>query len=390
MTSAASNANASLDASTAYACLMHVDAGEAEFVTRLRALRAGFWLGWLSIAAVVAGLALGLPTRHVATLLSLTVAASVANAAMSLVPWGRWLTASRGQALLDVWSAGLIGFVGSLVVIAGAHAGFDLLLFLVAPFLATVHGGWRRAIWLGATAVAYLVVMVVAADPLEAGAVAMRLALLVAATALALALARMVKREAAARARASARADLEHALLAESHHRVKNSLQTVADILLLGRPSGDGADAFDETAERIRSIAAVHRLLAERRGAAVSARTLLEAVAAAGAIEAHLEADERDLDPTCAQQLGIVANELMANAARHGRPPIRVRLHGQRPTILVVDDAGDAPEHCTERLGLQLVRQIVERGLGGSFTLSRAQPAGTRAEVRFDVERCAS
>jgi two-component sensor histidine kinase len=368
---------------------MH-DKHTPELETRLGALRAGFRLGWLSIAAVVAGLALGLPTSNTATLLVLTAAATAANAAMTLVPWERWLTASRGQVLLDLWSGGLIAFVGALVVTADAHAGFDLLLFLIAPFLATVHSGRRRAGWLAASGIAYLTVMALAPDPLEAGAVAMRLALLAAATTLALALARMVEREAEARAEASARADLEHALLAESHHRVKNSLQTVADILLLGRPAEAGAETFDETAERIRSIAAVHRLLAERRGAAVSAPALLEAVAAAAAVEAQLQAEERDLEPTCAQQLGIVANELIANAARHGRPPIRVLLHGEHPMVLEVLDAGEAPRDHSERLGLQLVRQIVERGLHGSFTLSPAVPAGTRAVVRFDADRCGS
>ena len=366
------------------------DESAADLEARLGAVHAGFWLGWLSIAAVVAALALGLPTRDSEVLLVLTSAAAVANAGMTLVPWRRWLTVSRGALVLDVWSLGLIGFVSALVVTAGAHAGFDLLLFLIAPFLATVHAGRRRVLWLAAAAVAYLTVMAIAPDPLESGAVAMRLALLAAMTTLALGLARMVRREAVARARASARADLERALLAESHHRVKNSLQTVADILLLGRPADASADTFDETAERIRSIAAVHRLLAERRGAAVSGPALLRAVAAAAAVDAHVDAEEHDLDPSCAQQLGVVANELIANAARHGRPPIHVLLHGDRPMVLEVCDAGDGPRDGGERLGLQLVRQVVERGLRGTFTLSQDTPTGTRAAVRFDPEPCGS
>jgi two-component sensor histidine kinase len=232
--------------------------------------------------------------------------------------------------------------------------------------------------------------MAVAPDPLAPATVALRLLLLTAATTLALALARMVGSEASARARADERAELEHALLAESHHRVKNSLQTVADILLLGRPVGPGAETFDETAERIQSIAAVHRLLAERRGTAVSAPALLAAVAAAAAVDTQLDAEPRELDPSCAQQLGIVANELISNAARHGRPPIQVLLHGQHPIVLQVRDAGDGPSDSVEHLGLQLVRQIVEHGLAGTFTLTAATPAGTCAQVTFDANQCAS
>lgn len=335
---------------------------------------------------MLAALALGLPTRHPAALLALTAAAGAANAAVTVAPWRRWLTGAWGRLLLDLWSAGLIALVAALVLMAGASAGFDLLLFLIAPFLATVHRSWRRVAWLSVAGVAYPAMMASAPNPLAAGAVALRLALLAAATTLA----RMVRRGAAARARASERAELEHALLAESHHRVKNSLQTVADLLLLGRPAGAGAETFDETAARIQSIAAVHRLLAERRGEAISAPTLLAAVAAAAAIDAHLDAEPRELDPTCAQQLGIVANELISNAARHGRPPIQVLLHGRQPMILEVRDAGDGPRDGVERLGLQLVRQIVEQGLAGTFTLSRATPTGTCAHVRFDANRCAS
>jgi two-component sensor histidine kinase len=362
----------------------------AELEAQLGALRAGFWLGWLSIVAVIAGLALGLHTRHPAVLVGLTAAAAAANAAVTLVPWRRWLEGATGRLLLDLWSGGLIAFAGALVMAAGARAGFDLLLFLIAPFLATAHRSWRRVAWLAIAATSYSVMMAAAPAPLATGEVLMRLALLAAATTLALALARMVMREASARARASERAELEHALLAESHHRVKNSLQTVADILMLGRPAGPGAEKFDETAARIRSIAAVHRLLAERRGEAVSAPALLTAVAAAAAVDAQLDAEPRELSPTHAQQLGIVVNELISNAARHGRPPVHVSLHGNAPALLEVRDAGDGPRNGTEQLGLQLVRQIVEHGLAGTFTLSAGAPAGTCAQVRFDPNRCGS
>jgi two-component sensor histidine kinase len=366
----------------------------AEFEARLGALRTGFWLGWLSIAAVVAALALGMHTRHPGALVALTAVASAANVAVTMVPWRRLLAAARGRLLLDLWSAGLITFACALIVIAGAHADFDLLLFLVVPFLATVHRSWRRVSWLAVAAVSYPVVEAVAPAPLGTAEVAMRMALLVAATVLALVLAWMVGREATARARANQRAELEHALLAESHHRVKNSLQTVADILMLGRPDGAGAEKFDETAARIRSIAAVHRLLAERGGEAVSAPELLAAVAGAAAVDARLDIEPHQLAPACAQQLGIVANELISNAAQHGRPPIHVQLRNDpahaRPIVLEVSDAGAGPNGGEERLGLQLVRQIVERGLMGSFTLSGDPEAGTCASVRFDADRCAS
>jgi two-component sensor histidine kinase len=360
---------------------------QAELEFRFRAMRAGFWLGWLSIAAVLTGLALGLAREHRLLLLALTLAAAFAHAAAMSVPWRRVLGATRGRLLLDLWSAGLVGFVTLLVVLAGAHANFDLLLFLVLPFIATVHIGWRRVLWLSVATLAFAAAMAVAPAPLSLGAVAMRAGLLAASVALALALARATAREAAARAEASARAELEHALLAEAHHRVKNSLQTVADLLLLARPGGDAGHAFDDTAARIRSIAAVHRLLAEASGGAVAAQALLDSVAHALDREVAVAADGVELEAATAQKLGIVANELLANALRNGRPPVSVRLTGDPELRLRVDDRGEGCDGRGPGLGLQLVRQIVAQGLGGSFSLERLPGGGTRAEVVLPAQR---
>jgi hypothetical protein len=66
---------------------------EAEREVRLAALRAGWWLGWLSIAAVLAGLALDIPARHRPALIALTVAAAAAHAVVMLLPWQGWRAA---------------------------------------------------------------------------------------------------------------------------------------------------------------------------------------------------------------------------------------------------------------------------------------------------------
>jgi two-component sensor histidine kinase len=358
---------------------------EVELEFRWRAVRAGFWLGWLSIGAALTGLLLGLAPDQRPLLLGLVLAAAFAHTVAMAVPWRRWLAATRGQLLLDLWSGGLIAFVALLILLAGAHENFDLLLFLVLPFIATVQVGWRRGLWLGLAAVAFAVAMAIAPAPLPLGAVAMRALLLAVAVLLALGLARATAREAAARAEASARAELEHALLAEAHHRVKNSLQTVADLLLLARPEGADGRAFDHTAARIRSIAAVHRLLAEARGGVVASDAVLGAVAAAVGPEVIVEADAIELDAAVAQKLGVVANELIANAVQHGRPPVTVGLERGQPLRLRIEDAGGGSDGIHQGLGLQLVRQVVEQGLGGCFTLGSRPAGGTRAEVTFEA-----
>jgi two-component sensor histidine kinase len=272
----------------------------------------------------------------------------------------------RGRAALDAWCAGLIGFVLLLLVEGGPS--FALLLFLVTPFIAVVHDGRRRVVWLAASLASCATASVLLRLPV--GATAMRLSLVLAAAAVALALAQALRAEAA-------RADLARTLTAEAHHRIKNDLQTVADLLLLGRNGG----SFDETASRIHSIATVHRLLAEGHDR-VDAAALLQSIAEHAPVPVAVDADAATFDAATAQKLGIVANELVTNAFQHGAVPIVLRLRRGAVTRLSVDDDGAGVDGA-DGLGLELVRRVVEQGLDGRFELSARSTGGTHAEVVF-------
>src|SRR6202008_2810898 len=93
--------------------------------------------------------------QHRTLVLALDGLAALANLSFGLVPWRAWLAARRGQLLLDLWSAGLLGFVALVCLTAGSGAEFDLLLFLVVPFLATAHEGRHRDLWLAVAAAAF-------------------------------------------------------------------------------------------------------------------------------------------------------------------------------------------------------------------------------------------
>jgi two-component sensor histidine kinase len=349
----------------------------SELGLRSATLRAGFWLGWISIVAVVAGLALDMGARHRWLLVGLTLTAAAANTVAMIVPWQNWLASRRGRLLLDLWSGGLIAFVALLVVAGGSS--FALLLFLAVPFIAVVQMGWRRGFWLAVSAGTCMVVATLI--PVSTGATAMRLALLAAAVAVALVLVRTIRREAAAHGRAAARADLERTLAKEANHRIKNDLQTVADLLLLGRPDGGEGRAFDDTAARIRSIATVHRLLTEAEDL-IDAGALLRSIAEGAPVPiVVVDTAPVPLDAATAQKLGIVANELITNAFQHGTPPIVVELTGGPQLHLRVDDDGSVDGDVG--FGLQLVRRMVEQGLRGRFELSALPGGGTRAEVVF-------
>ena len=293
-------------------------------------------------------------------------------------------------AYLDLWAAALLVFVAALMVLGGAASRFDLLLFLVLPFIAVTHESRHLAAWLAASAIVFAAALALAPADLKTAEVVLHVVLLSASVILAVTLARGTRRSAAAAARAEAQAELEQALLAESHHRIKNSLQTVADLLLLGRPANDetSAAAFDATAARIRSIGAVHHLLAGERGGTVAADELLKTVVAAE--EVTVVSDDLRLHSAQAQQLAMIAGELLTNALRHGAPPVHIGLHtdGRQVTLTVRD--GGAAHHTeptgTSGLGLTLVRQIAERGLHGSFALDVTPGGPTTAVLRFNVD----
>jgi two-component sensor histidine kinase len=341
-----------------------------ELSLRFSTLQVGYWLGWASIVVVLAGLALDVGSKHRLLLAGLTLAAAAANTVAMVIPWRDWLATRRGRVLLDLWCAGLIAFVALLVVNGGSN--FALLLFLAVPFIAVVQVGWRRSFWLGVAAGTCSVVAAVI--PLSAGATAMRLALVAAAAGVALVLTRTIRREAA-------RAELQRTLTMEASHRIKNDLQTAADLLLLGRPGSGNWSAFDDTAARIRSIATVHRLLTEADGR-VDGAELLRSITQSAPVPVEIEAQPATFDSATAQKLGIVANELVTNAFRHGAPPIVVRLTSGTVTRLRVDDRGAGATR-PAGFGLDLVRRMVEEGLGGRFSLNGRTGGGTSAEVVF-------
>jgi two-component sensor histidine kinase len=346
---------------------------------RVSALRVGWWLGWAALVSVVVGIALGADAGHRWLLLALVAAAAAGNLAAMVVPWREWLGRGRGSALLDIWSGALIGFVVLLVGLGGSS--FSLLLFLAVPFVAVVQVGGRRVLWLATTVAACVVLTVVVSLP--AGATAMRLAILAGVVGGTLVVARALRREAAAGAEAAARAELERTLLTEAEHRVKNSLQTAADLLLLGRPEGSAGLPFDLTASRIRSLAGVHRLLSETPEEQVRADQLLTQLVEDVDVPLVLDAEPVTLDAASAQRLGLVANELVTNAVQHGSPPLFVKLEGGSRTRLRVEDGGAARPDISSGLGLQLVRRMAEEGLGGSFELRERTGGGTRAELVF-------
>ncbi|HKY74558.1 MAG TPA: sensor histidine kinase [Acidimicrobiia bacterium] len=359
-------------------------------------VRMALLLGWVSALVVAAGTAL--PHLHHGhmfhgPILAIAVAAAAGNSVLALVPWSRWLGTRRAAGALTVWAAAVVAVVTGLVYAGGGWTSdFYLLYFLVIPFVAATEPPRRQVVLYLLVLVGYLGAISAIPGRPPAGVVVVRLTVLASACAVGTFLARAVHRTTAARARAEGAARLERLLATEAHHRIKNNLQLVADLLVLeaDRPRRDPTALVDETLSRIQSVAAVHQSLAQRSTGRVALRPVLERIA--GLLGDRLgrrvavTGDDITLDGRAATWTALVANELVVNALRHGEGlvTVGVTFSADRQAALVVEDDGAGPAGAAPGLGLSLVARLVE-GLAGTVT-GRQVDGRYRVEVRFPIE----
>ncbi len=188
-------------------------------------------------------------------------------------------------------------------------------------------------------------------------------------------------------------------LLREVHHRTKNSLQMLGDLLFLQSQVLTGSkekQALEDSLNRIFAIARLHEQLYQSlESGCIRLGDYLDKL-----IESfrtvYREAEIRlvtppepillDVDRTI--HAGLIMNELLTNALKHafdGRPgvvTIRVRRVGELLELQVSDDGKGLPPHFdlaeTRSLGLRIVHVLarrlqatvdVENAKGTSFTL---------------------
>ncbi len=361
--------------------------GEAPII-RADPWSVGPWLGWLTMAAVVVAVLTDRAGEHRTTIVVLLLAGLVANAATLALPIEhRTVGSPVGRRLLDVWCVAVLGFGATLVVIGGPASDFDWMFVLSVPFIALAHRGWGRLMWLAVGLVTFLIALLAVDEPYPAAGIAFRLVVVAAAAVLVIVMSEAVAHEAEARSEAATRAELEHLLVSEAHHRVKNSLQQVSELLMLARPDDEAGDAFDETAERIRSIAGVHGVLQSTEGTDAPLDAVVRQVAEGIGTGVSVAAEPVRVSAATAQRVGVLVNELVTNAVRHGAPPVSVALTAGPPARLEVIDHGSGYDPAGARLGLRLVRQVVEQGLKGRLEIIRDESGGTVTRVEFAVSQ---
>jgi two-component sensor histidine kinase len=193
-------------------------------------------------------------------------------------------------------------------------------------------------------------------------------------------------------------------LLREIHHRVKNNMQVVSGLLeLQARRVQDeqARQALRDSVNRIRSMAMIHeKLYRSEELASVDPTTYIadftrELVGTYGSDGIHLRLEVERLPLTVDQAIpcGLVLNELISNALKHGFPQggpgnITVSLlesaDGTTEMSVANDGAALPADFDWERagtLGMRLVRNLALQ-LGGSIQVERLNP-GTRFRLRF-------
>ena len=199
-------------------------------------------------------------------------------------------------------------------------------------------------------------------------------------------------------------------LLREVHHRVKNNLQVVHSLLDLQAmkvKDPDVVNALRDSQNRVRSMSLIHQTLYQSSNVAQVDFTqflnelmvgLTEAYrSATGRVEIHMQAEGVRLPINEAIPCGLIINELVSNALKHGFADgrsgaiwIKLQQDGKHVTVQVANDGAAIPEeHDLRRsgsLGLQLVN-LFTRQIRGKLEVQRADPVSFT--IRFELEEAA-
>lgn len=198
-------------------------------------------------------------------------------------------------------------------------------------------------------------------------------------------------------------------MLYEIHHRVKNNMQIILSLLRLQSQQVKDdlmREMFQESQNRIRSMALIHEKLYQSgdlsrvdiAGYVQKLATHLVSVYSSEGAGIGLNVDIRDvyLDINRAIPVGLIVNELVTNALKHGFKKKKqgevivgmkeAKARKKSKFELVVGDTGEGtPEGFdfkqTESFGMQLVRDLVAQ-LEGSIELNR-KPVGTEFVIKF-------
>ena len=186
-------------------------------------------------------------------------------------------------------------------------------------------------------------------------------------------------------------------LAKEIDHRVMNSLQFVSGLLNMQARAPDMGTAkthLELAANRVAAVAQVHRHFYAEHSETTSCIGFLKRLGEdLGVIldrSIHVDGAEGDIPNRWVQPVGLIVNELVTNAAKHGAGRIEVLYEAAngKHTLIVCDEGCDLPEDfdpavASKSLGMRVVRSLATQ-LGGDLTVGRRPDGRSYFKVSFN------
>lgn len=191
-----------------------------------------------------------------------------------------------------------------------------------------------------------------------------------------------------------------HILLQEVRHRVANSLQIIASVLLRNARttlSAETRDHLQNAHHRVMSVAALERLLSTSEAGDIQVHAyftrLCESISASmigdvDRVSLIVEGGDGVVEARVSVSLGLIVTELVINALKHafpdGRPgtiAVDYDFHGPNWILCVRDDGVGTPQAAPPRTGLGTsIVAALARQLHASVETTAEHP-GTRVSI---------
>ncbi len=203
--------------------------------------------------------------------------------------------------------------------------------------------------------------------------------------------------------------DEKDVLLREVHHRVKNNLQIISGLLDMTQMRSNDSkvnEILTDIMLKIQTMGQIHTRLYESKRfdrvnmkdqirEQVDALSRIYSGAGDRDIATHIECSTVDLPVDQAIPAALVLNEILSNTYKHafrGRKHGTVMITADRDEdnfhIIVRDDGIGIPTgfdiNLANRLGLKLIRTLVQQQLKGNFSIRRDN--GTEVVVEFPIQ----
>jgi two-component sensor histidine kinase len=199
-------------------------------------------------------------------------------------------------------------------------------------------------------------------------------------------------------------------LLQESHHRIKNNLQSVINLISLEKQSVENGqnetlnNTLDDLISRVKSIATVHDLLSkDKKGRSViNTREIIESIASYSTLilkKVHINLHLEDIliPYNKATSISLIINELVNNCLKHAFEEDKINIieisckKEKESIILYVENNGkpiseDFDIEESSGIGLSIVTSIIKYEFKGSIKFMKKEE-GTKVEIDLPLDR---